>query len=138
MGFPSKPSDTIGARYGHSLPRHCNAQSLFGTDQVLVVIGALVQLDPIDLAVEPALRTRVIVGYERPALLAHVASLVGREYHGLCGRNPAHPDLFPVQKERDVTAFAEAVTVVREFHSHLVLARRNGRTTLGIGALQAK
>ena len=74
------------------LPGHGDAEAFVGVDEVVVVVGAEVELDPVDLAGEPAVLGGVVGGDGGAGLVADVGRLVGGEDHRLGVLDPARPD----------------------------------------------
>src|SRR4051812_16181515 len=110
---------------GESLPRHGDAHALFGIDEVIVVVETKIDLDPGDLAREPAPVRGVVRGRRGAGFVSDVGRLIGGEDHRLGGAHAARSDRRAVVVDRDAAALRQATTVVCEFHSHLVLAGRD-------------
>ena len=79
---------------GVLLPGHGDAEAFVGVDEVVVVVVAEVDLDPVDLAGEPAGGGGVVGRDGGAGLVADVGRLVGREDHRLGGPNAAGADRF--------------------------------------------
>src|SRR5688572_29597506 len=86
------------------LPCHGDAEALLRVDVVVVVVDADVELNPVDLAGEPARVRGVVAGDGGAGLVADVGGLVGGEDHRLGGLDPALADLRAVVEQADVAA----------------------------------
>src|SRR4051812_2249369 len=80
-----------GARWG-LLPGHGDAETFFGVDEVVVVVGAEIDLDPVDLAGEPAAVSGVVGRDGGAGFVADVGGLVGGEDHRLGSADTARAD----------------------------------------------
>jgi hypothetical protein len=83
-------------------------QTFLRADQVIVVVHALVELDPVDLAVELAGAGGVVFGHRRAIVAADVQGLIDTEYHRLCIFDAPFSHLVTVQVECDPTASVPA------------------------------
>ena len=120
------------------LPRHRDPQALLRADQVVHVLGRLVdvELDPVDPPTELAVRGPVVVAHGSRGVASHVGGLVGREDHGYRRLDVALPCLLAVDVERDRAALAEPTAVIGELHPQLVLAGWNGILAVHLELLQ--
>src|SRR5687768_4564059 len=120
------------------LPGHRDPETLLRANQVVCIVGALVDvdLDPLDTSGELAGPRTVVVAHPRGAGAAHVARLMGREQHGYGRLDAPLADPLPIQVEDDVAPLAEAAAVVGELHADLVLARRDGPVAVNLESLQ--
>jgi hypothetical protein len=89
-------------------------------NRVVVVVAAEVELDPVDLAGEPAVLVGVVGSDGGAGFVADVGGLVGREDHRLGVLHPTGPDRLAVVVQGDVAAFGQPPAVVGELHAHLV------------------
>ena len=105
------------------LPRHRDAQELVRADQVVDVLGGLVDvdLDPADPPGEGVVGP-VVVADGSGAVATEVQRLVRGEEHRHGVLDAALTDLVAVEVERDVAALGQAAAVVGELHADLVLA----------------
>ena len=104
------------------LAGHGDPHPLLGVDEVVVVVVAEVELDPGDLAGEPA-RVSGVVGRDRGAgLVADVGRLVGREDHRLGELDATGAHGCAVVVQRDAATLGQAAAVVGELHPQLVVA----------------
>ena len=104
------------------LPGHRDADAFLRVDEVVVVVDADVELDPVDLSGEAAAIGGVVGGHGCAGLVADVGGLVGREDHRLRGVHPPTSRLGAVVVQGDVAPLGEAASVIGELHAHLVRA----------------
>src|SRR6476469_665684 len=102
------------------LAGHGDAEAFVGVDVVVVVVGAEVDLDPVDLAGESAGFGGVVGADGCAGFVADVGGFVAGEDHWLGGGDAAGADGVAVVVEGDVAAFGEAAAVVGELHADLV------------------
>src|SRR3954454_4228824 len=102
------------------LEAHGQVEAVLRPDQLVVVVEAQVDLDPLHAAGEPP--PLVVRGDRGAELVAHVTGLVGAEQERLGALDVALADRDAVDVQRHVAALADAATVVGELHAHLVLA----------------
>ena len=126
----SKPSRSEAARrpprrprLGILLTRHGDAQALVRGDQVIVVLGAGVEVDlhPVHLAGEGVACAGSRRSRRRRPPRRRRTSRRRRRSWPRCV-DPALADLLAVEVERDRAALAQPAAVVGELHPHLVLA----------------
>src|SRR5262245_17506084 len=122
------------------LPRHRDAEALLRADQVVEVLGRLVDVDlhPVDAAGEPALPHGVVVAHGRGRVLAEVGRLVAGEDQRHGGRDRALADLLAVDVQPHGGALPEPAAGVVELHAHLVGPARHASAALDGEALQAE
>ena len=116
-------ADSVSCRL---LPGHGDAEAFLGLDEVVVIVGADVELHPVDLPGEPTVSGRVVGCDGGARLLTDVSRLVGGEDHGMRGLHTAGADSRAVVEEGDVAALGQSAAVVGELHAHLVGTGRNG------------
>src|SRR5271165_4345201 len=105
------------------LPRHGDTDGIFRLDEVIYTFGRIGdrQLNPFDEAVETVTDRTVILGHGRAAVLADIATVIGREHHREGHRDCAFPDLLAVRVQGHCAALTQATTCVRKLHPHLAL-----------------
>src|SRR5690349_23309467 len=83
---------------------HHDLETLVGVDEVVMVVRAHVDLDPVDAAPEPTGRGRQVRAHGGAALVADVGRLVGGEDQGLRERDLPRAHRLTVVVERDRAA----------------------------------
>src|SRR5688572_23921041 len=104
---------------------------------MVVIVRALIELDPVYSTVESTGLRGIILGYRRAALVADVARFIGGEDHRLCRCNAATTNRFSIQEEGDISSFAESTAVIGKFHPYLVFARGKRRNGFGVESLES-
>src|SRR3954464_15967059 len=99
------------------LPSHRDAEALAGIDVVVVVVVTEVDLNPLDLAGEPAGGSGVVGRHGGVLVVADVGGLVGGEDHRLRHLNAPGTDSVAVVVEGEVAALGNSRPVVGEFYA---------------------
>src|SRR4051794_25737804 len=122
---PSGTQDMFGCDMA-LLDRHGDLQALLVRDQVIVVVEACVELNPLHLAGEVAGLAQVLLADRGARVVADIAGLIGRVQHRDGCLDAALGNLIAIYVEGDRAALAKSAAVVIEFHAHLVLACWDG------------
>src|SRR5262245_46381200 len=107
--------------------RHCDQESVFWRDQVVVIVGRDpgVELDPLHLAREWSPGVSVIGGHRRPAVVADVARLLA-ERERLRTLDASFAALVSIDEQRELAALGNTDAVVRELEANLMVSRSEG------------
>src|SRR5262245_35849571 len=118
---------------------HCDQESVFWRDQVVVIVwrDPGVELDPLHLAGEWSPGASVIVGHRRPAVVADVARLLA-ERERLRTLDASLAALCSIDEQRELAAFGNTAAVVRELEANLMVSRRQAAAAFDEGLLQAE
>ena len=112
----------------------------FRLDEMILIVCGLGhrELHAFDAPRELVPAGTVVLGDRRPGVDADIESVVRGEDDTRGGGDPPLTDFLTVDKERRRAALAHAAAVVREFHAHLMLARRKRATRLDVEVVDAE
>src|SRR3954471_6437170 len=94
------------------LDRHSDLQALLLGDQMIVIVEACIELNPLHLAGEVAGFAQVLLADRRPRVVADIAGLIGRVDHRHRALDAALGHLAPVYIQSYSAALPKAATVV--------------------------